>query len=111
MKKRFKAVIMILGVLFVAGASPAQDMDFAAAQIPSDLLEAADAVTRYSYTQIKINSTRDVVRRVQKAVTVLRPAGNNHGVAHVFYDQSRSAERRVGKECVSTCRSRWWPYN
>src|SRR3546814_20448885 len=23
---------------------------------------------------------------------------------------ARSAERRVGKECVSTCRSRWWPY-
>src|SRR3546814_17856317 len=23
----------------------------------------------------------------------------------------RSAERRVGKECVSTCRSRWWPYH
>src|SRR3546814_7619787 len=22
----------------------------------------------------------------------------------------RSEERRVGKECVSTCRSRWWPY-
>src|SRR3546814_11273183 len=21
----------------------------------------------------------------------------------------RSEERRVGKECVSTCRSRWWP--
>src|SRR3546814_6680763 len=20
------------------------------------------------------------------------------------------SERRVGKECVSTCRSRWWPY-
>src|SRR3546814_11169211 len=25
--------------------------------------------------------------------------------------QSRSAERRVGKECVSTCRSRWSPYH
>src|SRR3546814_16454708 len=24
---------------------------------------------------------------------------------HIF----RSEERRVGKECVSTCRSRWWP--
>src|SRR3546814_11424781 len=24
---------------------------------------------------------------------------------------SRSEERRVGKECVSTCRSRWWPHN
>src|SRR3546814_18945059 len=25
--------------------------------------------------------------------------------------QDRSEERRVGKECVSTCRSRWAPYN
>src|SRR3546814_21065579 len=24
--------------------------------------------------------------------------------------QDRSEERRVGKECVSTCRSRWWAY-
>src|SRR3546814_7298917 len=24
---------------------------------------------------------------------------------------SRSEERRVGKGCVSTCRSRWWPYH
>src|SRR3546814_17150667 len=23
----------------------------------------------------------------------------------------RSEERRVGKACVSTCRSRWWPMN
>src|SRR3546814_19880114 len=23
----------------------------------------------------------------------------------------RSEERRVGKECVSTCRSRWWQYH
>src|SRR3546814_9054514 len=25
--------------------------------------------------------------------------------------RDRSEERRVGKECVSTCRYRWWPYN
>src|SRR3546814_14494637 len=25
--------------------------------------------------------------------------------------QMRSEERRVGKECVSTCRSRWSPYH
>src|SRR3546814_20854911 len=24
-------------------------------------------------------------------------------------DQTRSEERRVGQECVSTCKSRWWP--
>src|SRR3546814_19873532 len=26
-------------------------------------------------------------------------------------DDRRSEERRVGKECVSTCRSRWSPYH
>src|SRR3546814_12923536 len=34
---------------------------------------------------------------------------------HERYDRDpghawRSEERRVGKECVSTCRYRWWPY-
>src|SRR3546814_1089841 len=27
------------------------------------------------------------------------------------FDTQRSEERRVGKECVSTCRSRWSPYH
>src|SRR3546814_13916798 len=27
------------------------------------------------------------------------------------FDLARSEERRVGKECVSTCRSRWSPYH
>src|SRR3546814_15466938 len=27
------------------------------------------------------------------------------------FAQRRSEERRVGKECVSTCRSRWSPYH
>src|SRR3546814_15265560 len=26
-------------------------------------------------------------------------------------ERTRSEERRVGKECVSTCRSRWAPYH
>src|SRR3546814_15889004 len=38
-------------------------------------------------------------------------------IANDFYEQSqaevsrRSEERRVGTECVSTCRSRWSPYH
>src|SRR3546814_20960937 len=28
-----------------------------------------------------------------------------------FAKNARSEERRVGKECVSTCRSRWSPYH
>src|SRR3546814_17679242 len=30
---------------------------------------------------------------------------------HRAEDVERSEERRVGKECVSTCRSRWSPYH
>src|SRR3546814_15197313 len=31
------------------------------------------------------------------------------GVGRFAVQQNRSEERRVGKECVSTCRSRWSP--
>src|SRR3546814_13919276 len=31
--------------------------------------------------------------------------------SHARRKQFRSEERRVGKECVSTCRSRWSPYH
>src|SRR3546814_13396542 len=34
----------------------------------------------------------------------------NAGAAFVAEANFRSAERRVGKECVNTCRSRWSPY-
>src|SRR3546814_18631942 len=31
------------------------------------------------------------------------------GRVHCFHNEFRSEERRVGKECVSRCRSRWSP--
>src|SRR3546814_15524933 len=34
-----------------------------------------------------------------------------HLVACTQAENCRSEERRVGKECVSTCRSRWSPYH
>src|SRR3546814_12653431 len=42
---------------------------------------------------------------------ILRNLGVSHlVVAGIMTDQCRSEERRVGKECVSTCRSSWSPY-
>src|SRR3546814_16209922 len=32
-------------------------------------------------------------------------------IVEAMAQTARSEERRVGKECVSTCRSRWWPYH
>src|SRR3546814_14105087 len=38
----------------------------------------------------------------------VRTGDQQHGCCD---DGKRSEERRVGKECVSTCRSRWSPYH
>src|SRR3546814_9444033 len=41
-------------------------------------------------------------------------SGNERGAQHrspMMVGAIRSEERRVGKECVSTCRSRWSPYH
>src|SRR3546814_17704977 len=35
----------------------------------------------------------------------------NHFFGEQIEELTRSEERRVGKECVSTCRSRWSPYH
>src|SRR3546814_19166155 len=43
-----------------------------------------------------------------------RRAGEAHQIERqheAFEPPPRSEERRVGKECVSTCRSRWSPYH
>src|SRR3546814_8400605 len=41
----------------------------------------------------------------------LPDGGRNVNVCDVMRPAVRSEERRVGKECVSTCRSRWSPYH
>src|SRR3546814_7013355 len=41
-------------------------------------------------------------------VVSYRVSGSSYGD---FPFVGRSVERRVGKECVSTCRSRWSPYH
>src|SRR3546814_11831756 len=45
--------------------------------------------------------------------TVRRTASASSNVAASTFVEyaTRSEERRVGKECVSTCRSRWSPYH
>src|SRR3546814_16778321 len=48
-----------------------------------------------------------------KAITLAHSASGKFTEAHRQHPNanSRSEERRVGKECVSTCRSRWSPYH
>src|SRR3546814_2199022 len=48
------------------------------------------------FSAVRRNSAADIALSVTAFVGISSPA--------------RSDERRVGHECVSTCRSRWWPY-
>src|SRR3546814_12643626 len=47
-----------------------------------------------------------VNRHEEFGITSMYVTGEGRGT-----DIGRSEERRVGKGCVSTCRSRWWPYH
>src|SRR3546814_19287750 len=63
----------------------------------------------------------DVASTLQNQPNVaVQIAGNTDNVGNKAYnlmlsqqraESVRSAERSVGKECVSTCRSRWSPYH
>src|SRR3546814_3096415 len=78
----------------------------------SDLCEAeglvyrgARVIVRRSYRggcELSSNTNADFPRLRVPRYTAF--GGTRH-------ERSRSEERRVGKECVSTCRSRWSPYH
>src|SRR3546814_4441178 len=53
----------------------------------------------------------EIEREQGGAVELPAGRGNSRAVAYLDRLGNRSEERRVGKECVSTCRSRWSPYH
>src|SRR3546814_12217899 len=58
-------------------------------------------------------SLYDLLKRPQVSYQALMEVDNSDGdiLAGPGLQEPRSEERRVGKECVSTCRSRWSPYH
>src|SRR3546814_18188366 len=64
----------------------------------------------------KIAAASDADRAVDMGRECLAPGiaveqGWKHLQRQSGSNKQRSEERRVGKECVSTCRSRWSPYH
>src|SRR3546814_2258369 len=72
--------------------------DWSSDVCPSDLTKNTAADTDTDAPLIDLNEA-DVKKLIAR--------GKKRG--YLTYD--RSEERRVGKECVSTCRSRWSPYH
>src|SRR3546814_20997117 len=70
------------------------------------LLHRADEIlARHRLTIVPIEI------KVRALTEVFRPKQRPHHADDLGPLVVRSAERRVGKECVSTCRSRWSPYH
>src|SRR3546814_17530666 len=88
----------------------------------SDLLDAKGAIKVDETNQSSVPSiyaVGDVTDRIQLTPVAIREgqafADSVYGGQPTVVDYknvpSRSEERRVGKECVGTCRSRWSPFH
>src|SRR3546814_15243607 len=75
-------------------------------------LLADNAIAKRDF-EAKRNAAREAAANQQAAGAMLESAQldleHTRIVAPISGRMSRSEERRVGKECVSTCRSRWSP--
>src|SRR3546814_11281232 len=77
-----------------------------------DLIIGADGLGTVSL--LGNEGLSDVTSGGQPVTYVVDPSDPSLLIAHTGgdeTDESRSEERRVGKECVSTCSSRWSPYH
>ena len=87
------------------------DADFLRRTVP--LLQADPAVALVQARWRFVNADECILTRIQEMsldyhFSVEQEVGS---ACHAFFGFNRSEERRVGKECVSTCRSRWSPYH
>src|SRR3546814_17923388 len=97
---RFAIALMLMPILPLAVApapamaetAPAATQDAALLRFLDDAFDARIALQPESQTQLGLKTNYDRLDDYTDAA-------------------ARSEERRVGKECVSTCRSRWSPYH
>src|SRR3546814_1214731 len=74
----------------------------------SDLIACRTATPFSAFDQRSIDHQWPIgIPFSQPCIGLLRPILRNRQIK----SSNRSEERRVGKECVSTCRSRWSPYH
>src|SRR3546814_14494269 len=79
----------------------------------SDLATATRASTTTACGRIWRGRGRDLGRGRDSAIVAasVKTDGQHQPAVALQPVEARSEERRVGKECVSTCRSRWSPYH
>ena len=82
--------------------------------------QCIDSITNQTLKDIEIliindgskDNTLNIIEIIAKSDSRIKILNQkNSGVSAARNNGIRSEERRVGKECVSTCRSRWSPYH
>src|SRR3546814_2283981 len=104
------------GVFFFFKQKTAYEMrisDWSSDVCSSDLTQAMAsraAVSAASPVEVEPTLTPDEITFLAKPWVTLVWDDPVNLMSYVSYVFQRSEERRVGKECVSTCSSRWSPY-
>src|SRR3546814_16025639 len=105
--------------MFVLKQMTSYDMrisDWSSDVCSSDLDHEEYLRLQRTITTIRLEPHRELARDVVEVPFVREHAPFGAHVRHVGAappgrSTARSEERRVGKECVRTCRSRWSPYH
>src|SRR3546814_19152134 len=83
------------------------------AELPEDVVMRAEQVKKAMLAGAELTSiapseaTKATLTKAHHLLAYFASVANWNTAS----EQDRSEERRVGKECVSTCRSRWSPYH
>src|SRR3546814_14963295 len=72
---------------------------------------AVDFLEKPFEKAVLLGAIEAAFERMSAAGSAARRAAEANVVLGVLTPRERSGERRVGKECVSTCRCRWSPYH
>src|SRR3546814_20427703 len=77
------------------------------------VFRSIEELTLADFDQMVTINLRAVFVAIQAALPHMERGGRiiNIGSCNAERVPNRSEERRVGKECVSTCRYRWSPYH
>src|SRR3546814_14871358 len=99
----------------VCSSDLSDDHEGSEAEATTTLDHLGDTVDRNDALDVRglvglLAATTVASTAVSAALALTTGALSALGSAHENY-LFRSEERRVGKECVSKCRSRWWQYN
>src|SRR3546814_4951570 len=108
-------IVLLLVIFFFFKQKTAYEMrisDWSSDVCSSDLFGKRRTILEVPYLlAIQVDSYREFLQS-DRALAKREDKGLHAALKSVFPISSyRSEERRVGKECVSTCRSRWSRYH